>query len=129
MKYLIDTHVILWFVNNEPKKLGGRVISILEDVSKPVFFSIVSLWEFSIKHSMGRLELDESLEDFFDHILESKFELLPISTEDLIVLNKLPLHHQDPFDRLIISQALNYGLQHITKDRMFNKYDVQLLWN
>lgn len=127
MNLLLDTHTLLWFLLDSPK-LPPSTRAVLQDLSNPTFVSTVSLWEIALKHSLGRLELRTEPERFFDLVGESGFKLLPIDTTHIIGITKLALHHQDPFDRMLIAQAVVEGLFIVTKDRMFSQYHVPLLW-
>jgi len=128
MKLLWDTHAVIWYITNDPK----LPFTIRERIEAPDAFNYVSLasyWELSIKYSLGRLEFKHSLERIFEIIGESGFELLEITSAHLLFTAKLPFHHRDPFDRLIIGTALEQGMKVITKDRQFVNYrEVELIW-
>jgi len=128
MNLLLDTHTLLWFLTDSPK-LPSNVRDALKDLSNPTFVSMVSLWEVALKHSLGRLELHAEPERFFDLVEESGFRLLPIDPAHILGMTRLTLHHQDPFDRLLIAQAQFERLTLVSKDSMFSRYDVPLLWD
>lgn len=92
------------------------------------FISIASLWEISIKISLGKLELKTPFSNISDQIFKNGFQILPITFEDTLTLTKLPFHHRDPFDRIIISQGISNKLSIISKDKNFNEYGVNLIW-
>lgn len=127
MRVLIDTHILIWALAREQKKLSSSELELIENTENQVFTSMASLWEIGIKNSIGRLSLQGSLNNFFELILKTDIEILPISEPDIVQMSKLPFHHSDPFDRLIIAQAMVHGLTVISKDSVFPKYDVKLL--
>ncbi len=101
----------------------------IEDEDNSLHLSIVSLWEMTIKTSLGKLQLKIPLDRIMEsYILPSGIEILPIYFEHLLVLRDLSLHHRDPFDRLLISQAQAEGLTLVSNDRFFSDYSVQTLW-
>lgn len=127
MRFIFDTQILLWALSGS-ERLSGRARSLLEDISNEPFLSVASLWELAIKASIGKLELDTSFSDFVQRELEPRgVHLLPILPRHLDVLVTLPLHHRDPFDRLIIAQALAEDVPVLTSDRAFAQYGVQLL--
>jgi len=127
MAYLLDTHAFLWFVSGD-KQLPESARNIIEDIHQSCFLSAASLWEITIKHQNKKLDLGLSLEDLFDFADRNQIEIIPINYEHLLLLSKLPGHHNDPFDRLIISQAISEELIIITRDKLFKKYKAQLIW-
>jgi len=126
MAYLLDTHAFLWFVSGD-KQLPESARNIIEDIHQSCFLSAASLWEITIKHQNKKLDLGLSLEDLFDFADRNQIEIIPINYEHLLLLSKLPGHHNDPFDRLIISQAISEELIIITRDKLFKKYKAQLV--
>jgi len=125
VNYLLDTHILIWLFT-EVDKVPQNVKSSIASEESNCFFSMVSFWEISIKYSIGRLDLPVSLEELKKIIINSGFDFLPIKTSHIIESSKLPFHHQDPFDRLIIGQAIEEGFQLISKDRQFSKYEVSI---
>ena len=123
MKLLLDTHVLLWAVSSEATlSLQSRQeISSEENV---VFVSLASLWELRIKESLGKVELPSR---FYQSLQPAGFELLPVSLHHIEALGKIPLHHRDPFDRMLIAQAQSDQLLLVTRDEEFKKYEVSLL--
>jgi len=128
MRYLLDTHSLIWFLAGD-ERLSLNARKIIENEENIIFISIASLWEISIKSSLGKLELIKPFEILFPQQLqENEIEIIGIKVEHLIVLSKLPFHHRDPFDRLIIAQAMVENVAIISKDSLFALYEVQLLW-
>jgi PIN domain nuclease of toxin-antitoxin system len=130
MTYLIDTHVLIWFVENDPK-LSASVRQILENPANIVLVSHASFWEITIKKSIGKLDvtlLPQALERVLSRhlILTLDFKMTHYET-----LYSLPFYHQDPFDRMIISQAISDKITIVTQDRKFKLYEelVNVLWN
>ena len=127
MGYLIDTHAIIWFITND-SKLPAEIREIMKDSVNKRFASIVSYWEIAIKFSLGRLDLNADLETIFDLINKTGFEILPVEQNHIISASKLEFHHNDPFDRLLIGQAISENFTIITKDAVFKKYDIPVQW-
>jgi PIN domain nuclease of toxin-antitoxin system len=124
--YLIDTHVLLWYIEGNPR-LSSKIISLLDNPTNTVYVSKASLWEITIKISIGKLSINipfETLEDFLE---EKDFIPLEFDISDLTILKNLPFHHSDPFDRLIIAQAMNNDFTLISDDSKFDPYPVNLL--
>ena len=127
MKFLLDTHTFLWFVNDNPR-LSDHLKDLIEDENNVSYLSIASLWEMSIKYNLGKLTLAPNYEEFIEEeVLKSSINLLNIELEHLKINAALPFHHRDPFDRLIISQSLAEELPIITVDSAFDKYSVNLI--
>jgi len=127
MAFLLDSHAFLWFVAGD-KQLPTSVKDKIENLNQSCFLSAASLWEITIKHQLGKLELEISLPELFDFADRNQIEIIPITYDHLIALSKLPNHHSDPFDRLIISQAIAEDLVIITRDKLFKKYKVKQQW-
>ncbi|MCF8235198.1 MAG: type II toxin-antitoxin system VapC family toxin [Bacteroidales bacterium] len=128
MNLLIDTHAIIWFISVS-ENLPIQVRKLIEPPSNNCFVSIASYWEIGIKSSIGRLTLKTDLRTVFQTIDQSGFELLPITTEHVLQNADLDFHHADPFDRIIIAQAIVENLTVVTKDSEFNKYGIKCIWN
>jgi PIN domain nuclease of toxin-antitoxin system len=128
MEYLLDTHTFLWFINGDAQ-LSEKAKNVIMDPEKEKYISIASLWEIAIKVNLGKLSLDITYDDLRLQIIGNGFEILPIMFEHTAALSSLELHHRDPFDRMIIAQALSEQLTVIGKDENFNKYNgLKLLW-
>jgi PIN domain nuclease of toxin-antitoxin system len=126
-RFLLDTHVFLWLIQGDPQ-LSSRVRAIIADDANQLNFSIASIWEIAIKLNIGKLKIDHSIEDIYQLLAQLKIEILQIERLDLDRYLTLPLHHRDPFDRLIISQAIDRELILISADGSFEPYPVQRLW-
>ena len=119
MRLLLDTHIFLWFVNDAPK-LSDRLKDLIEDKKNFNYLSIASLWEMSIKYNLGKLVLEPNYEKFIQReVMTSRINLLNIELDHLKINATLPLHHRDPFDRLIIAQSIAEDLSIISLDSVF----------
>ncbi len=128
VRYLLDTHTLLWFIA-EDKQLSSSGQRLILDSSSEIFISTASLWEIAIKINIGKLALNKPFEQSFPDELDSHgIEILDITVDTLVQLTTLPLHHRDPFDRLIIAQAIVEGIPIISKDEAFDLYDVKREW-
>jgi PIN domain nuclease of toxin-antitoxin system len=126
MKQLLDTHSFIWFVTGN-SRITSKVRSQIENNEN--LLSIASVWEIAIKFSIGKLNLGMSIQELVDEqIINNGIELLSITTEHLAVVADLPLHHRDPFDRLIIAQATVEQIPIVGIDKVFDSYSVQRLW-
>lgn len=123
MKLLLDTNVLIR-ARVEPKKLSLRVRQAIEHADL-VAVSVVSAWELAMKEGLGRFRLDADLEGGLE---ESEFEKLELSWEHLAAFRRLPRHHGDPFDRMLIAQAHCEGMTVVTSDRAFEQYQVPVMW-
>ena len=127
MKLLADTQSYLWFVKGE-SRLPKRFRSVIENRDNQTFVSVCSLWEIAIKSSLKKLDLNGTFAELVEEQVEDYgFFLLPITPTHLIELERLPHHHRDPFDRLIIAQAIVEGLPVITTDPKFERYGIELI--
>lgn len=123
MRLLLDTHVLLWW-SEANRRLGGPAREAIAGADA-VFVSVASAWEAAIKESLGKL----SIEVPFDEAVEiNGFDRVIISFAHAGAVADLPLHHRDPFDRMLIAQARSEGLTLVTHDRHFEPYDVPILW-
>ena len=122
MQLLLDTHAFIWWWADSPR-LGKRAREAIAE-AEIVFVSVASAWEIAIKQTLGRLRFGESTEIA---VFESGLERLPIAFAHAEAVARLPLHHQDPFDRMLIAQAQLEGLAIATRDRHFDAYDVRLV--
>ena len=129
MHYLLDTQVIIWFINGDDR-LPQSVKNAVKDTSNKVSISIVSLWEIAIKRSIGKLEIKADLKDIQSLISSKVVSILPLTVAQLETLENLPIlqKHRDPFDRLIISQAITESMIIISSDTHFKDYPVQIFW-
>lgn len=121
MKYLIDTHTFLWFTNGS-EEISSIAKSIIENRENDILISIASLWEISIKSALGKLSIKGQFESVIDDVWINNIEIIPINFNHLIIQNNLTFHHKDPFDRLIISQAIVENCNIIGCDCVFDNY-------
>jgi len=127
MRYLFDTHAMLWYFEDSPK-LSESVVSIIEDPAIQKCVSVASLWEFSIKYSMNKLKFEGGSTALWEMVLGNGFPVIPIGEPHLNGLIRLPFIHRDPFDRLLVATAKAESLCILTADENIHKYDVQSVW-
>jgi PIN domain nuclease of toxin-antitoxin system len=128
MKLLLDTHTFLWFITGN-SRLSSDARSLIEDTANDKFVSIVSLWEIALKFSLGKLNLTDDFDVLFPNQLRiNGFEELAIETKHFYEIVKMPFHHRDPFDRLIIAQAISEKMSVISIDTAFDDYTVSRFW-
>lgn len=123
---LLDTHTLLWFLNedaNLPPNLRQRI-----EEANTVFASIVSVWEIAIKLNIGKLTLLTPFETLDADISASGIEILPITFQSAVTCRSLPLHHRDPFDRMLVAQAITHSLIFVSRDAVLDSYTIQRLW-
>jgi PIN domain nuclease of toxin-antitoxin system len=121
MNYLIDTHILLWYMVGD-KRIDHKIQTKIEDEKNTIFLSNASLWEITIKLSIGKLKLKGTLAELKQYLDDKSFKILEFDFEDLETLKNLPFHHQDPFDRLIVAQAKTKNLEIITDDEHVKLY-------
>jgi PIN domain nuclease of toxin-antitoxin system len=126
MNVLLDTHAFLWAITDE-RRLSPRARSLM--ASSDSWWSVVSLWEALQKVQIGKLSLPLPAGSFLTGELSSNHvRLLPVSLSHVLQLESLPLHHRDPFDRMIIAQSIEEGWPIVTADPWFNRYPVDVIW-
>lgn len=123
MRLLLDTQALVWMVGT-PSDLGPAASEVLAAIENAVVISVVSLWEVAIKRATGKLVLDA---DLLVEVRERGMDVLPIRAEHALAVADLPLHHRDPFDRMLIAQARHEGLTLVTADRRLEAYSVAVL--
>jgi PIN domain nuclease of toxin-antitoxin system len=123
VRVLLDTHVLLWWLADD-EQLPERAAATIADPDTEVVVSAASAWEISIKQASGRLDAPE---DLLDAVAANDFETLAISVDHAIAAGRLPAHHADPFDRMLIAQAQIEGFTLVSVDRRFSDYEVELL--
>lgn len=129
MKLLLDTHTFLWFIAGDVQ-LDAYARQLIEDTGNERYLSVASVWEITIKSSLGRLIVPVPPSQLVrDHVWANAIDLLAITPEQLDTLYTLPYHHKDPFDRILIAQAIQEGMLLLTKDAAFDAYDVQKAWS
>lgn len=126
-KLLIDSHALIWFFEGDAR-LPSAIKNLIEDADTAVHVSIVSFWEIAIKKSIGKLTLGNSISDLFQECENQDIAVLPISQQDIEAVELLPLHHRDPFDRIIIAAAKNNDLELVSVDNQFDAYPVKRIW-
>lgn len=131
MKFLLDTHTFLWFVSGSPE-LSYPAREIIENERHTIYLSIISLWEISIKVAIGKLFLQGTFETVIEDITDNEIEILPLNFSHTVIHHKLPFHHRDPFDRILVSQAIVENLNFISADSLFDFYltghPVKRIW-
>lgn len=121
--YLLDTHALLWWMS-DPAKLGDDARAVIKDTAHRVLFSAAGAWEMAIKQRLGRLDFPNNLPEALE---ADGIEMLPITVSHALAVGDLPLHHQDPFDRILIAQARIEQLILVTRDARIGQYEVQTL--
>lgn len=121
MNLLLDTHVLLWALDT-PSRLAIDIRRDLEDPQTPVYFSAASIWEIAIKASLGKIEFQHSAEEIAHGAIDTGFIVLPITADHAAAVQRLPLHHRDPFDRLLVAQALSIPAYLLTVDTALVAY-------
>ncbi|MFT3990744.1 MAG: type II toxin-antitoxin system VapC family toxin [Luteolibacter sp.] len=128
MDHLIDTCALIFFLEDSPQ-LSETAARAIEDPVSRSFVSLASLWEISLKHAIGKLNVSYADAPDLPELLKSQgFELLPMDWEAIRLSAKLPFHHRDPFDRLLISEAQRKNLPIISSDQVFDRYEVRRIW-
>lgn len=131
MAYLLDTHVILWALDNN-NRLSTKAESIISDLNSDCFISVISFFEITIKKNIGKLELSKSIQEYIDEVERIGIISLPIKDEYLNNYNRIPLfdNHRDPFDRLILATAFTEKFQILSTDDTFKLYRdvVDVIW-
>jgi len=128
MEYILDTHILLWIVDDNPK-LSKNVKSIYLNPSNDMYISLASIWELVIKISLQKLIIEDTIENFIKtHIKGNNITILDITLNHIIGLENLPYYHRDPFNRLIISQSILEKIPIISNDKSFDKYPIKRVW-
>ena len=127
MKYLLDTHAFLWYFQDS-ENLSKAAADIIEGARLQKHVSVASLWEFSIKYGLEKLEFDGGLSHLWRIIVQNHFTILPIAQPYLEGVVHLPPIHRDPFDRLLVATAKADGLTILTADENIRKYDIPTVW-
>lgn len=127
MESLLDTHAFLWYLLGD-SNLSSKAKEAI-DTKTGLYFSIASLWEISIKINVGKLQLNRPFEDLPKELQYIHAQILPITLEDTEIYAGLPLYHRDPFDRILVAQAMNHSLVLISRDEAFDAYPIQRVWS
>ena len=129
MRLLLDTHAFLWFIAGDTQ-LSDYARQLIEEPENERYLSIASVWEITIKSTLGRLTVPSPPSVLIrEHVWANAIELLPVTPEHLDTLYTLPYHHKDPFDRLIIAQGMSEDMSLIPIDPAFDAYDVRVTWS
>ena len=127
MRLLLDTHILFWFLLDQEDRLTAREVEAIRDADNAACVSVASYWEAAIKSSLGELALPKPSVPFLvDQVNLHRFEALPIEAADTAQVERLPALHRDPFDRLIVAQALRHGLTLLTRDAMVKQYPAKI---
>jgi PIN domain nuclease of toxin-antitoxin system len=128
VRLLLDTHTLIW-IAIDPEKLSRRVTNLLFDRSNEILLSIVSIWEMQIKLQLGKLTFDLPLFELIESQQRANdLQLLPITTVHIYALENLPNYHRDPFDRLLVAQAMTEKMPLLSVDAVFDQYPVKRWW-
>ena len=128
MNLLIDTHIVIWFYQTDAR-MSATALTLIQDPANSTFVSAASHWEIAVKISTGKLKLAESFPDFVQHaIADNGFTILPIEPRHTAQLIALPFHHRDPFDRMIVAQAIVEKMPVISVDPVLDSYPIRRLW-
>ena len=127
MKLLLDTHAFIWYVEDD-KRLPKNTRLKIKSPNNDILISSASLWEISIKTSLNKLTIKASMTEIINMVFDNGFQLLHILPKHIIKNNLLAFHHRDPFDRMIIAQALAEKIIVISKDEIFEKYNTVRIW-
>ncbi|MBU2611498.1 MAG: type II toxin-antitoxin system VapC family toxin [Chloroflexi bacterium] len=128
MRLLLDTHTFLWW-DSEPEKLSSRSLELLQNRNNILFLSVVSAWEIQIKLQLGKIKIGLPLADIIESQQQANnIEIIPVKLEHVLRLSEIPSHHKDPFDRLLIVQAIAENLTLVSKDPAFSNYPVKVNW-
>lgn len=128
MSYLIDTHILIWYIEGN-KQLNQKLIDMINKPANAILISQASLWEMTIKISISKLKLSLSLPDLRVFLINRNFQIIDYNFYHLETLLHLPFHHQDPFDRMIIAQAITENLTILTNDAKFKDYPANIFFN
>ncbi|MEH2383816.1 MAG: type II toxin-antitoxin system VapC family toxin [Nostoc sp.] len=128
MILLLDTHTFIWYVTDN-SRLSNQVLDLINDENNEILLSIASLWEIAIKENLGKLRFNQPFEIFITHQLSlNDFRLLDIKISHVTIVATLPLHHRDPFDRLLIAQSIVENIPLLSADKIFDAYPIRRIW-
>lgn len=127
MRYLLDTHTFIWFIDND-RQLSAKAAKEIIEIENVCYLSIASIWEIAIKHSNGRLNFRSGFNEITNLLSDNRIDILPMEFHHLQKLLSLEFIHRDPFDRVITAQAMAEDLTIITVDKDIVKYPVKCLW-
>ncbi|PAX49850.1 type II toxin-antitoxin system VapC family toxin [Brunnivagina elsteri] len=128
MNVLLDTHTLIWF-SISPSRLSEKIINLLSDADNNLFLSIASVWEIQTKYQLGKLNLDLPLPELIETQKQTNgLQILPIELSHIYTLDSLPNHHRDPFDRILIAQAIFEKMPLLSIDGIFDAYPINKIW-
>lgn len=128
MKLLLDTHTFIWW-DSDPAKLSATALALVSDPDNLLVLSVASLWEMQIKRQLGKLDLRMPLAEILPHQQETNgMTVLSVTQAHVMALEDLPLHHRDPFDRLLVAQAIVEGATLVSADPILKSYSVDVQW-
>ena len=128
MRLLLDTHTLIWTLQ-DADRLSAAAERVLNDPANERIVSVASFWEMAVKFSIGKLRMGQTPADVFETFERERLAtILPIRSADIRVLSELPFHHRDPFDRMLVAQALSDGLTLVSTDELLDDYGVTRLW-
>ncbi|MBE8997552.1 type II toxin-antitoxin system VapC family toxin [Nostoc sp. LEGE 12447] len=128
MRLLLDTHTFIWYVTDN-SRLSNQVVELINDENNEILLSIASLWEIAIKQNLGKLSFNQPFEIFITQQLNlNDFSLLDINISHVTVVATLPLHHRDPFDRILIAQSVVENIPLLSADKIFDAYPIRRVW-
>jgi len=127
MNLLLDTHTLIWFLEGDAN-LSTTAKNLIENSDNTNFVSVATFWEMAIKVSLNKLEMQISIQDLKQLIWENGMEVLPITIENTLYVSQLPFYHKDPFDRLLVAQAVNENMILVSRDEAIPLYNVRTVW-
>lgn len=128
MILLLDTHTFIWYVTDN-SRLSNQVLEFINDENNEILLSIASLWEIAIKQNLGKLSFNQPFDKFITQQLNlNDFRLLDIKISHITVVATLPLHHRDPFDRILIAQSVVQNIPLLSADKIFDAYPIRRVW-
>jgi PIN domain nuclease of toxin-antitoxin system len=127
MRVLLDTHTLLWFYGGN-EQLSSELRQLIRNPVNDCYVSVASLWEITIKLSLGKLTIDTPVTDLFNFLERNQIWVIPVELSHLLQLQQLPHYHKDPFDRLIIAQAVSENLAVATRASFFSQYGLTITW-
>jgi PIN domain nuclease of toxin-antitoxin system len=127
VRYLLDTHAFLWLATDDAR-LTAPVRTLYQDVEQECFLSTASVWEMAIKASLGKLSLGTSLDQLVKGGIDRGVRLLEVRASHAYIVETLPFHHRDPFDRMLVAQATHEGMHVVSRDERLDPYSVTRVW-
>jgi len=128
LRFLLDTHSLLWFLAGD-ESLSEKARRIIENPDSDILVSVACLWEIAIKHSLGKLKLAKPFDELFpDQLANNSISLLGIRLAHLAEVSRLPFHHRDPFDRLLAAQSLTEEIPILSSDDALDDYGLERIW-